>query len=101
MSSAQGRGLFAAVNAVRFTDDGRLLGDNFDGHGFVAGLLGENPADAPNGEILQDKSILILELVVRPAQLLFLYQISLSLVLTSQTGRIAERKQSTRQEIIQ
>ena len=29
-----------AVNAVRF-DDGRLIGDNFDGAGFVAGCLGE------------------------------------------------------------
>ena len=29
----------AAVNAVRFADDERLLGDNFDGHGFVAGHL--------------------------------------------------------------
>lgn len=30
-----------AVNAVRFDTDGRLYGDNFDGHGFVAGLKGE------------------------------------------------------------
>ncbi|MGC6412538.1 MAG: shikimate dehydrogenase family protein [Candidatus Puniceispirillaceae bacterium] len=30
-----------AVNAVRFDEDGRLYGDNFDGHGFVAGLKGE------------------------------------------------------------
>ncbi len=29
-----------AVNAVRF-DNGRLIGDNFDGKGFVAGLRGE------------------------------------------------------------
>ncbi len=29
-----------AVNAVRF-EDGRLIGDNFDGHGFIAGLEGE------------------------------------------------------------
>lgn len=29
-----------AVNAVRF-EDGRLIGDNFDGQGFVAGLEGE------------------------------------------------------------
>ena len=29
-----------AVNAVRF-DDGRIIGDNFDGQGFVAGLEGE------------------------------------------------------------
>ena len=50
----------AAVNAVHFTDDGRLLGDNFDGHGFVAGLMGENPLNAPDGQILQDKAILII-----------------------------------------
>ena len=49
----------AAVNAVRFTDDGRMLGDNFDGHGFVAGLKGENPTDMPFKSILQDKSVLI------------------------------------------
>ncbi len=49
----------AAVNAVRFTDDGRLLGDNFDGHGFVAGLLGENPTDVSPELILADKSVLI------------------------------------------
>ena len=49
----------AAVNAVRFTDDGRLLGDNFDGHGFVAGLLGENPTDVEPERILQDKTVLI------------------------------------------
>ena len=48
-----------AVNAVCFTDDGRLLGDNFDGHGFVAGLLGENPADMLPEHILKDKSVLI------------------------------------------
>ena len=50
----------AAVNAVRFTDDGHLLGDNFDGHGFVAGLLGENPTDVSPEKILKDKSILII-----------------------------------------
>ena len=49
----------AAVNAVRFMDDGRLLGDNFDGHGFVAGLLGENPSDMAPEQILHDKSVLI------------------------------------------
>ena len=49
----------AAVNAVRFTDDGHLLGDNFDGHGFVAGLLGENPTNMPREHILHDKSVLI------------------------------------------
>jgi len=49
----------SAVNAVRFADDGRLLGDNFDGHGFVAGLLGENPTAVPTEHILHDKSVLI------------------------------------------
>ena len=29
-----------AVNAIRF-EDGRMIGDNFDGRGFVAGLVGE------------------------------------------------------------
>ena len=32
-----------AVNAVRFTDEHQMVGDNFDGPGFVAGVLGENP----------------------------------------------------------
>ena len=50
----------AAVNAVRFDADGRLYGDNFDGHGFVAGLLGENPAGAAADKILDEKSILII-----------------------------------------
>lgn len=50
----------AAVNAVRFAADGHLLGDNFDGHGFVAGLLGENPTDVAPEEILKEKSILII-----------------------------------------
>lgn len=35
--------LTSAVNAVRF-DQGKLIGDNFDGKGFVAGLLGEGIA---------------------------------------------------------
>ena len=50
----------AAVNAVRFDADGRLYGENFDGHGFVAGLLGENPAAEAPDALLQDKSVLIL-----------------------------------------
>lgn len=49
----------AAVNAVRFNADGRLTGDNFDGHGFVSGLLGENPAQEAPEHILGGKSILI------------------------------------------
>ena len=49
----------AAVNAVRFDADGRLYGDNFDGHGFVAGLLGENPAKEAPDAIVNGKSILI------------------------------------------
>ena len=36
-----------------------MLGDNFDGHGFVAGFLGENSSDVPPEKILQNKSILI------------------------------------------
>ena len=35
------------------------MGDNFDGHGFVAGLLGENPIEAPDA-IINGKSILII-----------------------------------------
>lgn len=49
----------AAVNAVRFDVDGGLHGDNFDGHGFVSGLLGENPTREAPGRILHEKSILI------------------------------------------
>ena len=41
-----------AVNAVRF-EEGRLVGDNFDGAGFVAGLLGE-------GHKLADKKCLLI-----------------------------------------
>ncbi|XDZ66801.1 shikimate dehydrogenase [Alphaproteobacteria bacterium LSUCC0684] len=41
-----------AVNAVRF-DGGRLIGDNFDGAGFVAGCLGE-------GIEIRDRKILML-----------------------------------------
>ena len=41
-----------AVNAVRF-DQGRLIGDNFDGAGFVAGCKGE-------GIILEGRKILML-----------------------------------------
>ena len=36
-----------------------MLGENFDGHGFVAGVLGENPTDMAPEHILQDKSVLI------------------------------------------
>ena len=39
-----------AVNAVRF-DQGRLIGDNFDGEGFVQGLYGEGH-DLKNAEVL-------------------------------------------------
>lgn len=44
--------LTGAVNAIAFDTEGRLLGDNFDGKGFVAGLYGE-------GFSLQDKKILM------------------------------------------
>ena len=41
-----GARITGAVNAVRF-DNGKLVGDNFDGTGFVAGLVGEghDPAE--------------------------------------------------------
>ncbi|HAD73301.1 MAG TPA: shikimate dehydrogenase, partial [Alphaproteobacteria bacterium] len=42
-----------AVNAVRFDDDGKIYGNNFDGEGFVAGLIGE-------GYQLQGKRVLLL-----------------------------------------
>ena len=35
-----GAEITGAVNAIRF-EDGRMIGDNFDGMGFVAGLVGE------------------------------------------------------------
>ena len=35
-----GAEISGAVNAIRF-EDGRMIGDNFDGMGFVAGLIGE------------------------------------------------------------
>ena len=41
-----------AVNAVRF-EDGRMIGDNFDGEGFTAGLIGE-------GYSLDGKSVLMI-----------------------------------------
>lgn len=33
--------LIGAINAVRFEEDGRLIGDMFDGKGFIAGLKAE------------------------------------------------------------
>ena len=42
-----------AVNAVRFDDDGKIYGNNFDGEGFVAGLLGE-------GHQLENKNVLLI-----------------------------------------
>jgi len=41
-----------AVNAVRFDADRRLIGDNFDGLGFIAGLTGE-------GHSLEGRKILL------------------------------------------
>ena len=41
-----------AVNAVRF-EDGRMIGDNFDGEGFTAGMIGE-------GYSLDGKSVLMI-----------------------------------------
>ena len=45
--------LSGAVNAVRFDQDGRLYGDNFDGAGFVAGCRG-------NGFEVAGKTVLML-----------------------------------------
>ncbi len=42
-----------AVNAVRFDDDGKIYGNNFDGEGFVAGVLGE-------GHQLENKTVLLI-----------------------------------------
>ena len=42
-----------AVNAIKFMADGSLHGDNFDGAGFIAGLIGE-------GHSIVDKSVLLL-----------------------------------------
>ena len=42
-----------AVNAVRFGEDGKIYGNNFDGEGFVAGLLGE-------GHQLENKTVLLI-----------------------------------------
>ncbi len=42
-----------AVNAVRFGEDGKIYGNNFDGEGFVAGLLGE-------GHQLKNKTVLLI-----------------------------------------
>ena len=43
--------LTGAVNAVRFDNDGKMHGDNFDGAGFVAGCYG-NGLDVENKNIL-------------------------------------------------
>ena len=45
--------LTGAVNAVRFDDDGTIHGDNFDGAGFVAGVIG-------NGYGVAHKAILLI-----------------------------------------
>ena len=45
----------SAVNAIRFADDGNMHGDNFDGAGFVAGLMGEG-----RGHALAGKHVLLL-----------------------------------------
>ncbi|MGB1470551.1 MAG: shikimate dehydrogenase family protein [Candidatus Puniceispirillaceae bacterium] len=49
-----------AVNAIAFTKDRRLIGDNFDGEGFVAGLRGENPCGDAEGKVFTDKKILLI-----------------------------------------
>jgi len=49
-----------AVNAVYFNEARELVGDNFDGEGFVAGLVGENPCGYAQPEAyFTDKQILI------------------------------------------
>jgi len=49
-----------AVNAVYFNEARELIGDNFDGEGFVAGLIGENPCGyAKPQDHFTDKKILI------------------------------------------
>ena len=49
-----------AVNAVYFNEARELIGDNFDGEGFVAGLVGENPCGYEHPEAyFTDKQILI------------------------------------------
>lgn len=48
-----------AVNAIAFTADRRLIGDNFDGKGFVAGLRGENPCGDAEAEIFMGKRVLL------------------------------------------
>ena len=48
-----------AVNAIAFTPDRRLIGDNFDGKGFVAGLRGENPCGDAEGKIFTNKKVLL------------------------------------------
>ncbi len=48
-----------AVNAIRFDEQGRLYGNNFDGEGFVAGLKGQNPAGLCEDQIISGKKILI------------------------------------------
>lgn len=40
----------SAVNAIRFDGDGSMHGDNFDGAGFVAGLIGEGKGGALAGK---------------------------------------------------
>lgn len=39
----------SAVNAIRFDHDGSMHGENFDGKGFVAGLIGEGKSEALAG----------------------------------------------------
>lgn len=48
-----------AVNAIAFGRDGRLYGDNFDGEGFVAGLLAENPKQQAKEAIFGGRNILV------------------------------------------
>ena len=55
-----GAQIAGAVNAISFTPDRVLIGDNFDGGGFVAGLFGENPlALSDPADTLKDKRVLV------------------------------------------
>ena len=57
----EGAQIAGAVNAISFTSDRRLIGDNFDGKGFVQGLIGENPLrlSSPQDAIKEKKIIIV------------------------------------------
>ncbi len=56
----EGAQIAGAVNAIYFTADRKLIGNNFDGGGFVQGLYGENPLGLANPKAsLKARKILI------------------------------------------